>query len=487
MHMKREVSKRRQPLVRTAVYSLMTLSVVAIVTLLMFIVLGYSFNQRDGKLEQGGLLQFASTPTGADVTLDEIKLGPATNTKSTVAAGSHSVKFDRQGYRTWMKTISIEPGQIGWLSYARLIPKTITPSMLRTFPVLTGALASPQHKYMILHEAAETPSFVLANIEGDTVRYEELVLPTDSYTVPTTGKSQSFTAEAWSRDEDAVLVRHTFNDNQTEWLYLDRGSPERSVNISATFGVEPSKIQFAGTGHRLLFVQTADIVRRINLDDLTLSRPLATKVDHFTGYDDKTIVFAASADDKGLRHVGYAATDIATPVMLAAYPNDGQPLFADLSNYFNKKYLATVHGTQLTVTAGSLPTLTDKGSMKSFAKRTIPAGTTDLVWSRNHRFAVAQLPDGYATYDIELMKYDKTTWATQPTIQRPLQWLDDYMFWSDAGNMLRFYEFDGANQQNIMPVTEGFSAGISPNDKYIYGVEKTDKGFEFKRARLILN
>jgi hypothetical protein len=484
--MKREVSKRRQPLVRTAVYSFMTLCVVAIVTLLMFIVLGYSFNEHDGKIEQGGLLQFASTPTGADVTLDEMELGPATNSKATVSAGSHSVSYDRDGYRSWKKTISIEPGQIGWLSYARLIPKNIAPTSLRTFPVLTNALASPQYKYMVLHEAADKPSFVLANIEGDTVRYEELVLPAESYTVPAVGKSQSFTAELWSRDENAVLVKHTYNDNQVEWLLLNRDSPERSVNISASFGITPVKLQFAGTGSRLLFVQTDDVVRRINLDDQTLSRPLATKVAHFTGYDDKTIVYASTADDKNLRHIGYAATDINVPVVLATYPNDGQPLYADMSNYFSKKYLATVHGTQMTVTAGSLPTLTDKGSMKSFAKQTIPAGTTDVAMSRNHRFAVAQLPDGYATYDIELKKYDRTTWATQPTIQRPLEWLDDYMFWSDAGGILRFYEFDGANQQNIMPVTEGFSAGVSSNDKYVYGVLKTDKGFEFKRARLIL-
>lgn len=464
----------------------MTLTVVAIVTLLMFVVLGYSFNERDGKLEQGGLLQFASQPTGADVTLDELKLGPATNTKATVAAGNHSVSYDREGYRSWKKSIYVAPGQIGWLSYARLIPKDIAPSNLRSFPILTGALASPQQKYMLLHEAADTPSFVLANIEGDTVRYEELVLPAGSYTVPAAGKTQTFTAESWSRNEDSVLIRHTYNDTETEWLLLDRGSPDKSINISTSYGIEPSKIAFGGTGNKRLFVQTDDVVRRINLDDQTLSRPLATKVAHFTTYEDDMIIYATTADEKNQRHVGYAKLDIATPVVLATYPADGQPLYADMSNYFSKRYVAVVHGTQLTITAGALPTLTDKGTMKPFAKKTIPAGTTNLMMSTNHRFAVAQLPDGYATYDIELKKYDKTIWATQPTVQRPLQWLDEYMIWSDAGGMLRFYEFDGANQQNIMPVAEGFSASTSPNDKYIYGVNRTDKGFEFKRARLIL-
>ena len=127
MHMKRQLSKRRQPLVRTAVYSFMTLSVVVIVTMLVFVVLGYQFNERDGKIEQGGLLQFASIPTGANVTLDDNRWSPRTNTKSNVAVGSHSVSFDKDGYRTWKKTIYVKAGEIGWLSYARLIPSKITP------------------------------------------------------------------------------------------------------------------------------------------------------------------------------------------------------------------------------------------------------------------------------------------------------------------------------------------------------------------------
>ena len=484
MHMKRELSKRRQPLIRTVVYSFMTLSVVVIVALLMLVVLGYSFNQRDGKLEQGGLLQFASVPTGAKVTLDEIQLGPETNAKATVSAGSHSVSFDRDNYRSWKKTIYVESGQIGWLSYARLIPKEVKPVAVRTFPLLTSALASPVHKYMVLHEAANNPAFIMANIQGDTVEYETIELPVASYTA---GKTHIFTPVTWSKDEEAVLIRHTYDD-QTEWLWMDRNSPERTVNINTAFAIVPSKLQFAGTGSRLLFVQTDDVVRRINLDDQTLSRPLITRVAHFTGYDDKTIVYATTADDRGFRHVGYAATDITSPISLATYPDDGQPLLADMSNYFSRRYIAIVHGTEMKIIAGSLPTSSIvKNTLKLFAKETIPAGASDVVMSRNHRFAVAQLPDGYATYDIELKKYDRTTWAQPVTTVRPLEWLDDYMFWSDNGGMLRFYEFDGANQQNIMPVTEGFSAGISPNDKYIYGIYKTDKGFEFQRARLVLN
>ncbi len=485
--MKQLVSKRRQPLLRTAVYSVMTVTVTITVAILTLIVLGYSFNRQDGRLEQGGLLQLASIPTGATVTLDELTLGSRTNTKATVTAGSHSVSFDRSGYRSWKKTIGIVPGQIGWINYARLIPTKTESAEVRAFPVLSGALASPQHKWLLLHQAADQPSFELANLEEDTVRYATLTLPAGSYTAPGVGMSQTFTLDSWSMDENAVLLRHTYDNDKTEWLLLDRDKPQKSLNLSTTYGVNPRRLVFAGEGNRLLFVQTDDIVRRINLDEQTLSRPLATRVDQFNAFDDKTIVFTTTADEHGKRTVGYAATDIDQPITTHTYTADGQPLYAAMKVYFNKRYLTVIHGQTLTTQTGTLPTANEKGDLKVFATQTIPTGVTRLSVSENGRFLIAELPDGYATYDLELKKYDRTTWTHQSAAQRPVQWLDEYIIWSDNGGEIRIYDFDGANQQSIMPVAEGFSAGISPNGKYLYGITKTDQGFGLSRVQLILN
>lgn len=485
--MKRQVSRRRQPWLRTAIYSFMTLVVTVIVAMLMLVVLGYQFNKKDGRIEQGALLQFESTPTGAAVTLDQTPFSALTNTKTTVDRGSHFVQYNLSGYRTWQKTISVSAGQIGWLSYARLIPTTVTPQTLQQYTALSGALAAPSNKYMLLHQAADAADFVLANIQNDTVQYSTLALPASAYTAPSAGQTQTFTLQSWSKDDQAVLILHTYDDGKTEWLVLDRDSPEKSINLSTNYGVNPSTVQFAGTGSKLLFVRTDNAVRRINLDEETLSRPLATNIDTFTAYDDKTIVYSTVADSKNQRTVAYAALDIDNPVTLATYPADGQPLLAAMTNYFSQRYVAIVHGQSLKILAGSLPTATDAGSLKKFATQTISAAPTALKPSANSRLFVAELPAGFATYDLELKKYDETAWAAQPQVPRPINWLDSFMLWSDYGGQLRFYEFDGANQQNIMPVAEGYAASLSPNGKYIYGVAKTDKGFAFERARLILN
>lgn len=483
--MKPPITKSGLPWVRVAVYGLMTTSVIVIVTLLMLVVLGYSFNQRDGKLEQGGLLQFTSTPAGATVTLDELTLGQRTNTKATVGAGSHSVMFSRDGYRNWKKTIAVQPGQIGWLNYARLIPTKLESQSMRNFEQMSGSLASPGHNWLLLHEFADKPMFELSNIQGDTLRYTTLTLSETSYTVPPEGAGQTFTLDSWSMNENAVLVKHNYED-KTEWILLDRDEPEKSVNLNTAFGIAPSKVIFAGGGDRLLFVQTDDAVRRINLSDQTLSRPLVSRVLSFDAYDDNTVSFTAQqADEK--RTVGFATTDVAQPIILHTYDNDGQPLHANLKTYFNKRYLSVVHGQKLTIETGSRLNDSGKGDLKIFAQVDVPAGATRLTVSQNGRFVVTELADGYATYDLELKKYDKTTWANPSDSQRPVQWLDDYIIWSDNDSKARIYDFDGANQHTIMNVVEGNTVAVSSNGKFFYGIERTDKGLSLSRVQLVLN
>ena len=498
--MKRQISTYRQPWIRTAIYSFMTLTVTVIVALLMLVVLGYQFNNKDGKLEQGGLLQFESIPTGAAVTLDNLRLGSLTNTKSTVDTGNHFVTYTLQGYRQWQKSIDVRPGQIGWLSYARLIPTDIKPETLHEYDTLTGAVASPSRRYMLLHEAIDSPSFTLADVQGDTLRYATLTLPTTVFAPTAEGKAQYFTIDSWSEDDNAVLIRHAYDDgSKTEWILLDRDSPEKSINISTTYGVSPTSVKFAGHGDNLLFVQTDDTVRRINLDEQTLSRPLASKVARFSIYDEKTIIYTTVPDDKGANTVAYAAVDIASPVTLGTYTKDDVAGFATMMSYFGKRYVAIVHGQTLTVTYGALPTLTDKGSMKSFATQKLSSDTLELVASRNNRFFVARQLNGFSTYDIELKKYDETIWAGRTPISdaeaammemtaTPLKWLDDYSIWADYGGTLRLYDFDGANQQAIMPVAQGteFNVTLSQNNKYLYAIAKTDNGFTLERARMIL-
>jgi flagellar basal body-associated protein FliL len=76
-------SKRRKRVQLTFIYMLMVLSIVSIVFVLILVVQGYRYNSYDGKVEQGGLVQFDSRPSGATVSVDDITLSARTASHST--------------------------------------------------------------------------------------------------------------------------------------------------------------------------------------------------------------------------------------------------------------------------------------------------------------------------------------------------------------------------------------------------------------------
>ncbi len=483
--MTRQTSKKKERIKRAIIYGMMCLSIVAIVAALMLIVLGYSYNEKDNRLEQGGLLQFASMPSGATVTLDETELGSRTPSKVTADTTTHSVKMNLKGYRTWQKTIDLKAGMIGWLSYARLIPTDIKAESLRTTPTLASALASPDHKRIALLDDVTKPTIVVADITSDEVKYKSIAIPEAAITPPTLAdKPRSFAIDSWSQNGQYLLVRHMYDEGKTEWLVVDRDTPTQTKNVTVALGINASKLVFGAENGRVLYARVDNVVRRVNLDNLTLSRPLVENIDDFSVYRFTTLLYTTKVDDKGQRSVGYMNEDMDNGVMLKSITDDGQQLRLAMGEYFGKRYLAVQHGATLTVTGGTLPRSDSRGDMKSVALLTLPVVPERLSMSASGRFVITESADSYTTHDLELVKTDTTALKGVASSPRSLKWLDSFMAWSDRGGVLRFYEFDGANQQDITTVAEGYDVTLSPNEKYLYSIGHDASGLILQRVRM---
>ena len=472
---------------RTLVYALMTLSVVTIVTVLILIILGYSFNRQDGRLEQGGLLQFASTPSGATVSIDGIRVGSRTPSKASVDAKSHYVQMNLQGYRTWNKTIDVKPGDIGWLSYARLIPNDVKVDAVRTFPAVAASLASADRKWLAIQEDAASSTITLANLESDTPKFSTLTIPADIITAPETPSAQQFALVSWNRDSNRLLVKRTYDDTKTEWLMVRRDNPQESVNLTTTFGVAITDAQFGERGGGDVYILTAEaIVRRIDLGSGTLSGVLAENITEFSVYDNNTLLYVTNPDgaEQNQRHVGYRESGMDAGQTVFSYPAETENIHVAFGEYYGKRYVGVTHGITMQVFVGTIPKGTTKANLKELEKVTLAEAPQRLTIGENGRLAVTQMNDRFTTYDIELNKTDTTTFDRPATVAGPLEWIDAYMIASDRGGMLRFFEFDGGNQQDIMPVIEGQAVTLTGNEKFAYGFGSTENGVALNRAHL---
>lgn len=467
----------------------MTLSVIALVVVLVFVMLGYQFNSNDGKIEQGGLVQFDSQPSGANVTIDGNSFGTQTTAKTTMTAGQHFITMSRSGYTTWQKSVTVVPGAVLWLNYARLVPTTIEPKTVSDLSTVSSAVASPDSESMAIKDDPTTPIIKLSDLTREDARMSDLTLPSGSFTAPDEGKAQEFTITSWDPDSKYLLVKHTYNDDKTEWIVVDTNNVNESKNVTTLLDIHASKLLFSNADSSVLYALIDSDVRKINLNDATLSRPLIANVDDFDLYSDSMITYTSLADASGKRTVGYYIDGAQSSRVVKTVDDSSVSLKFTVGRYFNETFEAIAVGDTVEVFSGDLPRDNKtKIALKTLTSFTVPGGVQYLSDQTNGRFIIAQNGATYATYDLELEKTTTTTLKGSSSVSRELAWLDKYHIWSDRDGMLRFYEFDGANQQDIMKVVPGMSVALSPNGKYLYGITKSDNGrYHLTRVQMILN
>lgn len=483
-------SKRAEFWRRTAIYGAMIIAIIGLVAALVLVILGYRLN--GDELEQGGLVQFSSQPGGASITLDGTPFGARTATKATMTAGEHQVTMNRTGYQEWRKSISVVPGAVLWLNYARLIPEDLPVAKVASFATVSSSITSPNKELMALVTDPAVAEIQLADISETEPTVTKLNLPQTLYTHPAAGKTQHFSVEEWDRDNRLVLVKHTAEGlDRIEWLLVDTRTPESSKNITHLLNINSGDMRFSRANSQLFYALIEGDVRKIDLGAGTLSRPLISNVAEFELYRDTGIVYSTKLDAAtGQRAVGYVLDSDEEPRQLRTFKDDGTAaLHIDIGEYFGDTYVAIAHGSTVTITTGNLPKrAADLDAMTSVASMQLASPVDHLSIITAGRFAVADMKDSYAVYDLELKRETVTQLkGTSPEASRQLDWIDGYMPWSDRDGMLRLYEFDGANQHDIMPVVSGQAVTLSRNGTYLYSIGKAADGqYQLQRVRLVL-
>lgn len=489
--MNRHASARRRRIRLTLVYILMVCAIFGLVTALVFFMLGYRFNQSNGMFTQGGLVQFGSNPSGASVRIDNKLLGSQTATQQTIASGSHTFAISKAGYQTWQKTLSVMPGSVLWLNYDRLVPNKLTPSSVASYQTVTSALASPNDSHMAIVTKADEPKITLVNISGDTTKSITITIPSEDLTMPANpAANQSFTITNWSGNSRYFLVEHSYDTNQVEWLRIDSQGQNVVQNITTKFALAFSDLEFRPSDSSQLYSLTpGGDLRLIDLGAGTISAPLESGVAEFTVTDDGMLTYTSQYDAKTrVRTVGYISDGASNGQILRSYTDDGtSPLHIATGVYYGTRYAAISYGKTLDLLQADLPNSgnTDGTSkLQLIGSFNLPTGSTRYLTMRtNGRFVIAQDGANVSVYDIELGSF--TTMKFGALV--PLRWLDGYIAWSDAGNILQIIDFDGTNQHIIMPVVSGLDATLSSNGKYFYGFTHGKNGHvDLSRVQMII-
>jgi hypothetical protein len=469
-------SKRAKLAIRFFTYGVMTVASVVLTGFLVFVALGYRLD-KDFNFSQGGLVQFRSFPSSADVTVDGKRQNFHTPDKLNIAAGQHAVTMALNGYHTWSKAVDLAPGQLLWLNYARLIPNSITTNTLKEYASVSTTLPSPDRHWLIMQLKSNEPDYMLVDYSDEKKpQYTDFRLPDGLFTKKD-GKYGTFRLVEWDLQSKYVLIEHN-NGDVTEFARVDRGKPADAVNLTKLFSLDIKQAHFSGSNANTIFAKTDDVLRRLDIGGPTASAAFVTGLRDFMVYGEDTIAFTQVQDkttgDQATRQqiVGVYKGGKITPVR--EFGVDKQIKIA-YNEYDNHSYLAITEGSTANVDVIRDATATGTSKEASvFAQFNIGEAARYLSFSNNGRMIVAQHGNEFGTYDIETAKtYLKTlSFGSKDTPQ--LKWLDDYYLWSDDGGTLRIFEFDGANDHEITTVAKGYDVMLSSNGKQLLSIGKND-------------
>ena len=479
-------NKRRTRVRLTLTYSMMGLAVVGAVTVLVLILQGYRFNRYDGKVEQGGLVQFDSRPSGATVELDDVALSAKTASKLTVSVGAHTVTMTKDGYTSWSKSVTVKAGGVLWLNYARLYPKNPVVSTSATYDAVSAALVSPNRKQVVTLGVSNQAVFYVTPLNDDKPQTQRVTIASDKLTAASDATSVSFGLVAWDQDSQYVIVRHNF-DSKTEYLSLNV-SDGTTVNVTKVLGVDISKVEYVIGDHNAVYVlNTAHEVRRGDLAAATISGPLLSGVADFAQADRSTITYETVRANDGSRSVGYLTNGASRPRTVHTVNNDGtSTLKFRIGTYYGDHFLVLAYGDTTTIYTADVPSSDSSSSLswKRVGWLATPGGVRYLGFSpETKRFVYAQMASTAATYDLETDVVAKVTFQGQ--LSRELEWVDDFHIGSTANSESYFYDFDGTNGRAVAANVLDIPSTISENEKYFFYFTADGPKVALKRVQLV--
>jgi len=483
---------KKQFLIRRIIMSIVaTFAVIIIATVAILFMLGFRLDSGNGRLEQGALLQFDSAPNSADVYIDGNNIGSRTATKQTVIAGTHTVKMTKSGYQDWNRTLDLTAGTLTWLDYTRLVPKDQPIQKVADYATLAGMTISPDSKWALAQEKADTPSFHLVDLRSEEVKNTLITLPVESYSqAGVEGVMHSFGTVSWDSGSRYAIVKHLYND-QTEWLVVDTQNVAATVNVTQLLSVAFKDVQFAGTSGKILYGLTTDgAIRKVDLGAATLSRAFVTHVDSFSIFDNTVLTYVGTDPVEVTKRVAgvYRDGDESSHVLRTVTSPDTVLKIAT-GRYFSNDYVAIAEGNIVTILKGSYPSSSsqDNSSLAKLTTLELTGAVSALSFSPGSDYVLAQSGEAFKSYEIEHARTDvgAVTMANE-TAATTLKWLDIAHLWNDDNGTLTMRDFNGINTYSIMTVEPGFAASLSQNGRFFYAVGKSDTGYHLQRIKMIL-
>ncbi|HEX9594635.1 MAG TPA: PEGA domain-containing protein, partial [Candidatus Saccharimonadales bacterium] len=433
---------------------------------------GYDFNPDTGQLIRNGLILVNSTPADAGVFINDKPESDLTPASFPVPDGDYGIRISREGYRDWLKTVSVTGSEVEWLYYPLLLPNELTTNNLTVFlrPEFVGV--SPSGDNLLVRQASNEPEFDLISYSTAGVSDEESLTLPDELLELGEGKLGDFAFEGWASNNRHVLLTHSVG-SRTEYIWLDLEDVSLSRNLTEDFDLNLREVRFIdGDAQQLYAIVTSDL-RRINLENDTISTPIVRDLGRYVLHQDRFVVFVRNEGKAS--QLGLIENDEEPQILQEL----GQPAsnyrleFAEFDNVFYLSLLDLSAGQMSLITNPNLVELGTSFTPLAFNQ----AGTKYISFSRNGQFITMQAGDKFLTYDLDRKRRSSFEIDFKIGANDEAIWLDGYrLALADNKSLLHMFEFDGANEADLLKSNSSLSPIYSSGQNVLYSFTPPAEG-----------
>jgi hypothetical protein len=425
-------------------YFLLTIAVVGITFVLVAYGKDYTYDLSTRQIIQKGHIILGSVPNGAQVYEGDRYLKKKTPYQAAFKVGSHTLRLEKSGYRTWKKTFEVVAGKVNLARYIIMMPNRPETSTFDTKALVVNQSISKDHRHLAyIAGGADAGLYTMDLGDAKPVR-----LYTPKAATPTSG-AEMLQDVRWSDDASHLLLVSVVDGQPVHRLLAADGGD--SVNLTEQFRSNLTGLQFSASNWRQLYWISPEGLRRLDVDSKSVSGVLADKVVQF--WPEKDRVFYVRQTELGRSM--WAVDNHGKHQELIQALAESESYAVAYTSYQGKDELAVVPSRTQTGTLYN-DILSDTPVAKIVAR-----GVTGVSFSPDGHLAMFTSPTAMTAYDLERSSLDERTVTygitDQPGQLSSLSWFDNYHLLVTRNGHLYWCEFDGANRVDL-----GVATGVLP-------------------------
>jgi hypothetical protein len=474
--------ERRNRMTLFVGYCLVAVAIGIATLVLLYQSYGYNID-RKGNVLQNGLVFVSSQPTGAAIYLNDKRYKSNTDSRVLVPAGSYNLSVSLDGYRTWQRPIQVIGGDVQHFDYPFLFPQTLKPTSLADTDTLPAFSTQSPDRRWILTMQNETPgTFTKYDLRNPAQPVSsEISLPEGSFSAGT--GQQTWTAVEWANDNNHVLIKHTYQTNDTtsqEYVLLNRDVPTESTNLTTALKLTQSQsITLFNNRVQQVYVldQAENTLVRVNVaDDTEVSR--LQHVLAYKSYADTKLLYVSDISPTGKATAGQANVilqDGSRTITLRTLPAGKTSAYVlNLAQYDRNWYVAVGSSSDTSVYIYRNPQVTPSGSVDTLPapwRRLFLNAPSYLSFSSSAQFLLAESGQDMVVYDFENVtqyRYRAADALDQPQLHAT--WMDGNRLQYVSGGKLIVFDYDNRNKQTLGAMSPTSLPFFAPNYKYVYGL-----------------